>query len=255
MCIAGIPVPIYQSEEELDGLRRLVLASQPESILEIGSLFGGTLWCWMHDSAPGATIVSVDTGVQSFDYRHEEVECARKLWLTWANSLGRNLVEIRADSRDPETVRMVAETGPFDSVFIDGGHDEATVWADLNNYWPMVKPNGSFWHSTTLPIQTTTRWVSRSARYGGSSAPARARGKSYSGRKTRKEFGVSVSRGCDQGESTLTSSMKLSEIMESASRTQSGRGLRASAKGLRTHFPFPCYRANRISEQSSLSSR
>jgi len=161
MCIAGIPVPIYQSEEELNGLRKLVQAARPLAILEIGSLFGGTLWCWMHDSAPGATIVSVDTGVQSLDYRHEEVECARRLWPTWANSFERTLVPVRSDSRHSDTVRKVGESGPFDFIFVDGGHDEATVWADIENYWPMVKPDGGFLalHDIAYPDQNPVNFA------------------------------------------------------------------------------------------------
>lgn len=46
--IDGCPVPIYQDEGEFNHLLDLVKSNQPKRILEIGSLYGGTLWYWMN---------------------------------------------------------------------------------------------------------------------------------------------------------------------------------------------------------------
>jgi hypothetical protein len=42
MYIAGIAVPISQSEEQLSGLRKPVRAAQPQAILEFGIIRGET---------------------------------------------------------------------------------------------------------------------------------------------------------------------------------------------------------------------
>lgn len=142
MCIHDCPVPIYQDEGELLQLRERVRALKPANILEIGSLFGGTLWYWMQD-APGARIVSIDTGVQSFDYRHQEVEAARNfLWPVWECATGCKLIQIRADSTSQSTIAEAANYSPFDFIFIDGGHSYDIALADVNNYWPLLPAGG-----------------------------------------------------------------------------------------------------------------
>lgn len=142
MCIHDCPVPIYQDEGELNRLRELVRQVKPRRVLEIGSLFGGTLWYWMQD-APGSEIVSVDIGVQSFDYRHEEVENARRfLWPVWERATGCKLTQLRTDSTAPATIAEVAKHGPFDFVFIDGGHSYDIAKSDWANYWPMLRAGG-----------------------------------------------------------------------------------------------------------------
>jgi predicted O-methyltransferase YrrM len=141
MCIDGIPVPVYQDENELNQLRANVRRLKAERILEIGSLYGGTLFAWMQD-APGSRIVSVDTGVQVFDGRHEEIEAARQRWPEWAEAAGCELIQIRTDSRDGATIQQVRENGPFDFIFVDGGHTYEVALSDFENYWPMLREGG-----------------------------------------------------------------------------------------------------------------
>ena len=142
MCISDCPVPIYQDDGEIHALREHVRALKPMRILEIGSLFGGTLWYWMQD-APGAKIVSVDTGVQAFDHRHEDVETARALmWPVWERATGCELVQIREDSTAQSTVDLVRTHAPFDFIFIDGGHSREIALSDWKNYWPMLRDGG-----------------------------------------------------------------------------------------------------------------
>ena len=140
--IDGCPVPVYQDEGELNRLIELVKELQPKRILEIGSLYGGTLWYWMN-AVKGANIVSVDSGVQSFDSRFSDIENARlNLWPEWERDTGCKITQVRADSTSPETVKAVKEQAPFDFIFIDGGHDYQTAMADWQNYWPMLRVGG-----------------------------------------------------------------------------------------------------------------
>jgi predicted O-methyltransferase YrrM len=141
MCIHDCPVPIYQDDGEIHRLRHLVQELKPKRILEIGSLFGGTLWYWMQD-APGSKIVSVDLGVQSFDYCHSDIEAAMTLWPVWSRATGCELIQLRTDSTSANTVEEVAKHGPYDFIFVDGGHWYDVAMADFQNYWPMLREGG-----------------------------------------------------------------------------------------------------------------
>jgi cephalosporin hydroxylase len=140
--INGCPVPIYQDEGELKRLVELVKKLKPKCILEIGSLYGGTMWYWMN-VANGAKIVSVDIGVGCPDSRHTEIEHARlNLWPEWEKETGCTITQIQADSTSPDTVEEIRKHAPFDFVFIDGGHTFDIAMSDWNNYWPMLRAGG-----------------------------------------------------------------------------------------------------------------
>ena len=49
---------------------------------------------------------------------------------------------IVGDSTDPKIVAKATETGPFDVIYIDGGHEYEVVCQDLRNYPPLVKDGG-----------------------------------------------------------------------------------------------------------------
>lgn len=53
-----------------------------------------------------------------------------------------NFQIIVGDSRDKDVVYTIGLEGPFDLVYIDGGHDYDTVIGDVKNYAEMVKPGG-----------------------------------------------------------------------------------------------------------------
>lgn len=135
------PVTIYQDHNELKSLRLIVRELKPKRILEIGSMFGGTLWCWMQD-LPGARITSIDMMCWPDDPRRPVVEQARACWGDWADAAGCRLTVWDRDSRDPETVALARAGGAYDFIFIDGGHDLQTITADFKHYWPMLWPGG-----------------------------------------------------------------------------------------------------------------
>ena len=140
--IDGCPVPVYQDEGELKRLIELVKELKPKRILEIGSLHGGTLWYWMH-AAEGAEIVSIDSGVQSFDSRFSDIEQARlELWPEWELETGCTITQVRADSTFAYTIEEAAKYAPYDFIFIDGGHWYEVALADFQNYWPMLRKGG-----------------------------------------------------------------------------------------------------------------
>jgi len=53
-----------------------------------------------------------------------------------------DLMIIEGLSTNPAVVETANELGPYDILYIDGGHDYETVLSDLQKYTPMVKPHG-----------------------------------------------------------------------------------------------------------------
>ena len=150
--IDGCPVPVYQDKSEISRLVELVKNLKPERILEIGSLHGGTLWYWMN-AVNGALIVSVDSGVQSFNSRFSDIEYDRLiLWPQWEKETGCTIIQIRADSTSVETIEAVKAYAPFDFIFIDGGHDYNTAMTDWMNYYPLLNQGGMLaFHDIAYP--------------------------------------------------------------------------------------------------------
>ncbi len=127
------PVEILQWEGEFEQLLDLYRKKKPKRLLEIGTYYGGTLYHWLKNAQPGATIVSLDSYVTGVDNRH--------LYDEWVPD-DVNLVVIDANSNDPATVPVVMEHGPFDWVFIDGGHYYHEAKADWDLWKPCAKKKG-----------------------------------------------------------------------------------------------------------------
>jgi len=110
------------------------------SILEIGSCLGLSLKGFSTRMVPGAKIRSIDAGV-CYDMDGTRVVTANNLLLTiqeLAHS-GFDATVMTADSMWPQVVEWARENGPYDFIFIDGGHHYETVKSDFENYAPMGK--------------------------------------------------------------------------------------------------------------------
>lgn len=125
------PVPIFQREWEFKQLLKLYTERRPMSVLEIGTFHGGTLYHWLRNAQLGAHVVSVDSYTAGVDNRH--------LYDDWRPE-GVRLHVMAGDSRDPSVINQVRELGPFDWIFIDADHYEASVQADWDNYRMMAAP-------------------------------------------------------------------------------------------------------------------
>lgn len=136
------PVNVYQNPVEMAGLMDILTRLSPKRILEIGSLYGGTLWHWM-EVFPGAEIVSIDLiAVDVPKHPIEKIRACRALWSGWAKHFGCSLREITTPSGHPETMRQALEQAPYDFIFVDGGHQYLQVSSDFTNYWPMLRAGG-----------------------------------------------------------------------------------------------------------------
>lgn len=136
------PVETYQDPKEMACLIELFRETRSTAVLEIGSLYGGTLWQWMQEIKQKGRLVSIDLPVEPTDYRYAEVMEARSLWSNWAKDADVRLVTVIGDSTKPSIIQEAEKYAPYDLIFIDGGHDYRTVDQDFRNYWPFVRIGG-----------------------------------------------------------------------------------------------------------------
>jgi hypothetical protein len=126
--MGGSPKPLQNLLELARFTDEIVHNYRVTSFLEIGSKFGGTLVRIAAAMPIGSKIVSVD-----LEARHSWLEVIQDLNQYWVAH------RFKGDSKDPEIIEKVRQLGPYNLVFIDGGHDEATVRSDWLNYGPMAK--------------------------------------------------------------------------------------------------------------------
>ncbi len=127
------PVPIFQHRWEFERLLDLYKERKPKRVLEVGTYHGGTLYHWLTNAAPNATIVTLDSYAVGVDNR--------ALYPEWVRD-DVNLHVLSADSHASETALEVGRFGPFDWIFIDAGHYYGEVLRDWELYAPMAAPGG-----------------------------------------------------------------------------------------------------------------
>jgi cephalosporin hydroxylase len=127
------PVPILQWEKEFSVLLELYRRFAPWSVLEIGTYHGGTLYHWLQNAAETAMVVSLDSYVTGVDNRH--------LYESWRRP-DVTLHVLEGDSHSPSTVKQIKRYGPYEWIFIDGGHFLPEVTKDWELYRPLVAPGG-----------------------------------------------------------------------------------------------------------------
>jgi cephalosporin hydroxylase len=137
------PVKAYQNMNEFTNLWDFVVGRGSTRILEIGALFGGTLWYW--SQVPGLELlVSVDlpVGPEREDI-YDDIQTSRTLWADWFPET--EFHDIQGNSHDKATVKQVESIigkGLFDFAFIDGDHSYEGVKRDFELYKHLVKPGG-----------------------------------------------------------------------------------------------------------------
>lgn len=156
------PVPAYQNLAEFGALWETVAKGQHTRVVEIGSLFGGTLWYWAR-LPKIATLVSVDLP-STWHGVADGVREARKSWRDWMPA-DVEFVDVDLDSGKPFTTQLVQEiTGPIDFLFIDGDHTYDGVRTDWLLWSPLVRPGGLVAFHDTWPNHDrhepgVVRWV------------------------------------------------------------------------------------------------
>ena len=133
-------VPTAQIDWELRALVDVYSLASPQYVLEIGTQYGGTLFQWMEYAAPDATIVSIDTGPDTW---RPPSDFNTDIWYTWAAEFGVSFRRMVANSHDKQTLEHVRDIIPhIDFLFIDGDHTYRGARKDFVMYGPLVRPGG-----------------------------------------------------------------------------------------------------------------
>ncbi|MBT3268380.1 class I SAM-dependent methyltransferase [Candidatus Poribacteria bacterium] len=132
----------FQQEEEMVPAMEAIHAHAPKTVVEIGTAWGGSLFCWAQVADPDALLVSVDLpgGVGGAGYLPESIPHFRNFCFE-----GQELVAILGDSRDSAVIGAVDDAlagRSIDLLFIDGDHAYEGVKADFEQYSPLVTPGG-----------------------------------------------------------------------------------------------------------------
>lgn len=123
---------LLQNVREHDLFLYILKSEGVRSYMEIGSMYGGSLWRVAHVLGKGSRVVSVDYPVDTPDAQPHLEACVEEL-----KHVGYDAHLILGDSASPETVEKARGLGLFDCVFIDGAHTLEAVTSDWQNYGPM----------------------------------------------------------------------------------------------------------------------
>lgn len=107
-----------------------------EKILEVGSCIGHSLKLFAKHAVKGAKLRSIDLGLVGMNGDFETAGMLRKA-IEDLRKQGYDAECLIANSRSSEAIGWARENGPYDFVYIDGGHDYETVKADFENYGPL----------------------------------------------------------------------------------------------------------------------
>lgn len=163
---------VLQHVEEHRQFLDILKSEGVRSYLEIGSMYGGSLWRVAHVLPNGARLVSVDAMYDTPAARPSLEACIRELL-----KQGYDVSCVIGDSMEADTVGAVRGFGPFDCVFIDGAHTLEAVTSDWENYGPMgrlVAFHDIAWNSTwrssvpgrvSKPMGVPTLWNELKGKY------------------------------------------------------------------------------------------
>ncbi len=119
-----------------------VKSLHPQTVLEIGTHRGGTLYLWTRLAQSGATLISIDLPGGKFGGGYSPFRIPIYKKFARANQ---TLHLLRSDSHAAatleETKRLLAGHS-IDFLFIDGDHTYDGVKTDYQMYSPLVRPGG-----------------------------------------------------------------------------------------------------------------
>jgi predicted O-methyltransferase YrrM len=132
----------FQVPEELVRLMEDVRELNPQTVLEIGTHRGGTLYLWARLARPDAILVSIDLPGGRFGGGYSPFRAP--IYRRFAQQR-QKLRLVRADSHRASTLektKRLFSGRPVDLLFIDGDHRYEGVKKDWEMYSPLVRPGG-----------------------------------------------------------------------------------------------------------------
>lgn len=149
----------YQNEREFDALLDIFTKLNPKSVLEIGSLLGGTLYQFIQRMEKESKITSIDMLVSEQDSRYINQKLGHDtLWKEYAKKYGVILQIIEESSRNLSSFTKVVNFTPvLDFLFIDGDHSYIGAKSDYDMYSKIVRSDGIIALHDISPIEGTSQ--------------------------------------------------------------------------------------------------
>ena len=130
-----------QRRSELLALLKQIDPAKIESVLEIGTAWGGTLYSWCRYFQNLSNGVSVDLPGGAFGGGYPETR--KQLYEEFATDAELSFVRANSHSKDTfETVREALPNDGVDFVFIDGDHTYEGIKQDFEDYTSLLSTNG-----------------------------------------------------------------------------------------------------------------
>jgi cephalosporin hydroxylase len=124
-----------QFPQEIEEFVKLMKDNEIRSYLEIGSMYGGSLWLVSRIMPKGSRIVSVDLPTPGKPHAAQSLQdCIAHLR---RENFDAHLFV--GDSTNMDIVKKVGALAPFDAGLIDGNHTMQYVTKDWENYGPLCK--------------------------------------------------------------------------------------------------------------------
>ncbi|NUC75066.1 class I SAM-dependent methyltransferase [Haloterrigena sp. SYSU A558-1] len=126
-----------QSRAELIQLADYVSGLEPETVVEVGTALGGTLYVW-------AQLLPEDTQLVSMDLPREQSQERQTPIDFQATFRDTDIEFLRTDSQSEDTQQTVCDLvdGEIDFLFLDGDHSESGVRRDFELYEPLISTGG-----------------------------------------------------------------------------------------------------------------
>lgn len=133
-------VSTSQLRDEIKSLAKLVREHEPESVLEIGTLNGGTFYIWCRYLKTAKQLTSLDLPGGRFGGGYNE----QKIGIFEKFAPSKDLEFVRANSHEESTFEEVDEriNREIDFLFIDGDHTYEGAKADFEMYKELVTDDG-----------------------------------------------------------------------------------------------------------------
>jgi hypothetical protein len=147
-------LPPLQDPKEFSEFLKVLRDENVKSYLEIGSMYGRSLWSVAMSLPKGSLVVGVDSMVDRPEAEQSLNDCIKDL-----RSLGYDAHFLCGDSIDSMTVERARCFCPFDALFIDGNHSPEYVRSDWENYGPMARIVGFHdinWKNTWISARGNT---------------------------------------------------------------------------------------------------